>query len=43
MRNEDGNVCPKCGGSGVLQNLATMSPSDAEPCPCTYADEDDEE
>jgi hypothetical protein len=43
MRDEDGNVCPRCGGTGLLQNVATFSPSDANPCPCTYEDDEDEE
>jgi hypothetical protein len=29
-------ICELCGGSGVLRNLATLSPADDEPCPCTY-------
>jgi hypothetical protein len=40
MRDEFGQVCPRCGGSGRLPNLATMSPSDEEPCPCTFGDDD---
>ncbi len=43
MRDEDGNACSKCGGSGVLRNLATLSPSDDEPCPCTQDDEADDD
>jgi hypothetical protein len=39
MRDEDGNTCPKCGGTGRLRNYRTMSPSDDEPCPCTLARE----
>ena len=42
MRDENGNVCPKCGGSGVKRNLATLSPSDDEPCSCTERNDDEE-
>jgi hypothetical protein len=35
MRDRRGNVCPECGGTGKIRNLATLAPSDDEPCPCT--------
>lgn len=41
MRDKDGNACPECGGSGRLRNLATLSPADDEPCPCTDVSDDD--
>ena len=28
---------------GHQKNLATMAPSDDEPCPCTYEDDSEEE
>jgi hypothetical protein len=43
MRDEDGNTCPKCGGTGRLRNYRTMSPPDDEPCPCTRGTDDDED
>ncbi len=43
VRDEEGNVCPKCGGSGVLRNLATLSPSDDEPCACMESDSEENE
>jgi hypothetical protein len=36
----DGNVRPKCGGTGVLRNFATLSPSDSVPCSCINGGED---
>jgi hypothetical protein len=42
MRDEDGNVCPRCDGTGKLRNFQTMSPSDDEPCPCTYKGDEGE-
>lgn len=40
MEQPTDKTCELCGGSGTIRNLATLSPADDEPCPCTYAGED---